>query len=392
MESRFKIRKKNQTVSYVQLVINSEKKRVVISTNFTIETKNWGKGFPLKINATKELRSSLETLKLRTDHFIQDTILKENRKPTKFEWRQFKDELKGNSKTSQLIKEFGSRFLEQRKKIVADSTYSSLALHITRFSTFAGCRSMEDMDKSLFHDFKHYLLSLNLEISTVNGYLKNLKAFLNWLYDNDYTVVNFSKYVKKEKQVKKPIIAILESELIVLEEANLENNRLDRIRDLFLFSCYTGLRFSDVRNFTKKVVSGDVLIIRQQKTGGIVTIPLIDQTRDILEKNDYTLPILSEQKANEYLKDLFRHLKLDREVVKTSQTSRSLADTYLKLSDAITFHIARKSFISIALRKGMNQAMVMKISGHQKYSEFQKYIVFANEDLSTEMNKMSLRA
>ena len=392
MESRFKIRKKDGNVSYIQLVTNSEKKRVVLSTGLTIETRHWYKGSPLKTNVTKDIRSTLDAIKRKADRFIEEVIHQEKRQPNRFEWEGFLDDLKGKSKPSIQVSDLGSQFLSQRKSMVTESTYMSLSIHIRHFSSYLGHRSLSDLSKSLFLDYKTRLLASDLEISTINGYLKNLKVFLKWLYDNDHTENNFSKYVKKEKQVQKPIIAILESELVILEKAKLTNGRLDKVRDLFLFACYTGLRFSDVRNFSREKVTGNIMTVRQQKTGNTVTIPIIAQTRSILNKYDYQLPVISEQKQNAYLKELFRLLKIDREVVKTSQTAnRGVKDTYMKLSDAITFHIARKSFISIALSKGINQSMVMTISGHRKYSEFQKYIAFANEDLSEEMLKFSER-
>lgn len=383
METTFKIRKKNDKEQYILLTLNHKYKIYRFSTPYTILTKDWGKGYPKEINTTKQLRENLNVLKVKLDKFITDTINDQDRVPSKNELNERVQVILGKEEKADL-KSIYKNYLESKKLVVKSVTIDQIEVSFSHLFDFSFNVGLEDLNLSFYEKWIEYLRTRPQEPVTINKHLKNIKTFLTWCYERDYTINNLSKYFKKLKTQDKEIIALTITELEILEDAILDS-RLDKIRDLFLFSCYTGLRYSDVSKFEKDMITGDILKMQQQKVSSFVSIPLLSKPLELLKKHNYELPVISNQKANDYLKELFEHLKLKRIVY--NERKKKLTPLY----EAITFHIGRKSFITIALTAGVNPKVVQKISGHKKSEVFDKYIAFASTTLTDELSKMERR-
>lgn len=392
MECRFKTRRKNEEVNYVLVSFNCNGHQYRYQTSYSCEKKDWGSGYPKKINSTKELRDRLDIFKKKCDDFINDIIQKKNRIPTKYELDQFMDLIRGKASRDITISDYVSRYLEYKLPTVAENTKQCIQLHVNHFESHFGAISLDDLDQTICRKYTRIVHGLGFQVSTLNGYFKDVKAFLRWLYKQDFTLINYSKYLESLKQNEKPVIALTQSELITLESVDLNNNRLESVRDVFLFSCYTGLRYSDVKNFKKEMIRGNLIHITSQKTKEHLRIPIIEECRILLEKHDYDLPVISEQKTNSYLKELFSIIGLNRTVEKKTQNLNATESQKRLLSEIITFHIARKTFITVALLRGVPERVVRSISGHKKDSDFRKYLAFVDQDLSIQMNKFSYRA
>ena len=237
-----------------------------------------------------------------------------------------------------------------------------------------------DVNRKLAEKFTAYLLKQKFQPSTINKHLKNIKTYLNWCYLNDYSAINLSKYFISIEAPNKEIVALTIDELATIESSTL-TGRHERVIDLFLMSCYTGLRFSDVITIRREMIIDGHIIIKQQKTKGIISIPVLSKAKQILEKYNYQLPTISNEKANVYVKEAFVELKLNRIVFDSKENE------YVPLSKAIVFHISRKSFITIALSKGVPSKIVQAISGHKVDRIFNQYIAFSNNTLASEMQK-----
>jgi integrase len=201
------------------------------------------------------------------------------------------------------------------------------------------------------------------------------RTFLKWANENDYT--KYTGYTKwKRMSNDTEIISLTQDELMIFRDADLSNKfRLDKVRDLFVLGCYTGGRFSDYSRLTKADVFGSSLRIRPIKTGDkVVTIPLHPEAIKILEKYDYELPKISNQKFNDYLKELSKLLGINKQIIKSSYVGKDRTDTLYEKHELITSHVARKTFVTISLEKGIPAEIVMKVSGHKSYSSFKKYI------------------
>ncbi|MGG7662055.1 site-specific integrase [Dyadobacter sp. BHUBP1] len=169
-----------------------------------------------------------------------------------------------------------------------------------------------------------------------------------------------------------------EDELIVIEERDFRNERLTIVRDIFLFCCYTGLSYADVKNLSNAHISSGFdgrrwITIKRQKTDVPSRIPLLPVPEAILNKylghvkcqNDRLLPILSNQKMNAYLKEIGDVCGINKE---------------------ITFHLARHTFATtVTLANDVAIESVSKMLGHKNIKTTQHYAKIVDKKISVDM-------
>ena len=193
--------------------------------------------------------------------------------------------------------------------------------------------------------------------ATVFSYHKRLKFYINLariegrIPSNPYELTNFKRGRYKER---KPLN---EAELKKLREMKLPQQKLCRVRDLFIFMAYTGLAHCDAQLFdfdtmTEKVGRLYYIDGRRLKTKTDFFTPILAPAMEILKKYDYHLPSISNQKMNDYL-----HVIEER----------------LKLKKPLTCHVARHSFATLALSHGTPIETVAKMLGHTKIETTQIY-------------------
>ena len=170
----------------------------------------------------------------------------------------------------------------------------------------------------------------------------------------------------------------VQSELENIIELDLSNNkRLEKVRDIFLFACATGLRFSDVQQLKREHLDNEFinLVIKKTKTG--LTIPLNTISANILDKYqslNKPLPAISNQKVNEYIKEVCEMAGINKQIeIVRFHGKKKVTNTYPKF-ELISFHNARKTFVTLSLEKGMSAEEVMTISGHEDYKSFKRYV------------------
>jgi integrase len=206
------------------------------------------------------------------------------------------------------------------------------------------------------------------------------EAFERGLTKNNHFRSKRFKKLEEESQT----IYLSTEELKTLNDLDLSNNpRLDRVRDLFLIGCYTGLRYSDLTQLiieniskTKKVIK-----IRTQKTDETVIIPINSIVRKIISKYEGKFPTaISNEKMNEYLKELAQIGGIDHpiEVILTKGGKR-IREIYKK-HELVTVHTSRRSFSTNAYLNNVPAISIMKITGHKTEKSFLKYIKISQED------------
>ena len=173
-----------------------------------------------------------------------------------------------------------------------------------------------------------------------------------------------------------------ELELKNLEDKVFISKRLDRVRDLFIFSCYTGISYVDIMNLTpNQLVLGmdgcNWIMTKRQKTNTIVKVPLLGQALDIVNKyKDHPstavkgslLPVLTNEKLNVFLKEVANFVGIQKNV---------------------TFHMARHTFATtITLSNGVPIETVSKLLGHSKIATTQIYARVLENKISTDMNAL----
>jgi integrase len=180
-----------------------------------------------------------------------------------------------------------------------------------------------------------------------------------------------------------------ESELSDLYKLDLsENSKLERVRDLFIVGCYTGLRFSDLSkaNQTNIITNNrgkKELHIKTIKTAEPVVIPLHNTVLEIIDKYEGTFPqAISNQKMNDYLKeDICGKVTSLKTKVEVSSTKGGLTVLEKKPKyELVTTHTARRSFATNCFRNNVPSIVIMGVTGHKTEKSFLKYIKITSSE------------
>lgn len=239
--------------------------------------------------------------------------------------------------------------------------------------------TFDEIDKKFYDLYVADMLQKGKMQNTIGERIKNLKALMHRSYDEGlHSNLAFQSFVKPEEEVDNIYLTEAELEQLFQYEFSGSSQMLEKYRDLFLVGCYTGLRWEDYKSIRKEDFDtspkgNPVLVIRTAKTGTKVVIPILwKHFRDILDKYDYTLPKVSEQKFNKYIKMACLSAGINSPVVITS--GKYKRDAPYEKWELVASHTARRSACTNMYYKGIPTIAIMKISGHKKESTFMKYI------------------
>jgi len=238
------------------------------------------------------------------------------------------------------------------------------------------CLDFKDIDLSFYNDWIEYLQGLKLCQNTIGKKIMTLKIFLNAATDEGLN--KYNHYKKKGFKILKEDsenIYLTEAEIQKIYDLDLEGDPLDKVRDLFVIGCWTGLRFSDWNKITPENITNGFLELKQQKTGGAVVIPLHPTVEAILQKYKGQLPpLMTNQKFNLYLKEVARKAKISDIVHKTiTKGGKTITKAYKK-HELVTTHTGRRSFATNLYKADFPTLSIMQITGHKTEAAFLKYI------------------
>jgi len=242
----------------------------------------------------------------------------------------------------------------------------------------------KDISVDFYNKFMSFLLKKEILNTTIRKRLGRFKTFLNEMYVSDKnkfdTFKKFRFNLSTITQTK--IITIDKEEVNALFKLDL-NERLGKVRDLFLLGCSTGLRYSDlIRIQPENIENKKYIVINIQKTRiDHLRIPLIPMAKDILEKYKYEVPKISNQKLNDYLKEMFLLASFKIPTLKEKITIRQMKGAKAEQTtdfkyNFLTFHKSRASFITNCLKSKVPINNIMAWTGHDKddFSVFADYI------------------
>ncbi len=263
--------------------------------------------------------------------------------------------------------------------------YNTTQKHIQEFLKWKYSATDINLTKLNFefiNDFEFYLKSQkNIDVNTNAKYIKNIKKIVrecvskNWL-DKD----PFMAYKVKAKKTEREFLTELELQALQEKQFNIE--RLEHIRDLFTFSCYTGLAYIDIYNLTANNISIGIdgekwIFTHRQKTEKASRIPLLQPALDILNKyanhpvavsGKKLLPVPSNQKMNAYLKEIAAVCGITKE---------------------LTFHMAKHTFATtVTLTNGVPIESISKMLGHTKLQTTQIYAKILDKKVSNDMQAL----
>lgn len=253
--------------------------------------------------------------------------------------------------------------------------------------------TFDSINMDFYNHFVRYLTeNKKFAKNTIGDHIKKIKVFMNYANDKGYTTNKGHEHRKFQVISETPeTIYLNNDELLTLYKKDLSTNpRLDRVRDLFIIGCYTGLRFSDLSQLTpdKFTNNGTRLKIRTIKTGETVVIPLHWTIKEILKKYNGVPPqAISNQRMNEYLKELGDTADLKEQVTITKTKGGLNFDKTYKKYELITVHTARRSFATNMYLAEVPTISIMKITGHKTERAFMKYIKVSDEENADKLSK-----
>ena len=238
---------------------------------------------------------------------------------------------------------------------------------------------VKDVDHKFISGFEYYLKTKrNCSHNTTIKYITNFKKIIRIAYANDWINKDpFLNWKPKLKIVDREFLT--ENEIQKMVEKQLHTLRLDQVKDIFIFCCFTGLAYSDVKklsidNIVIGIDGNRWIKIKRTKTDTRSSIPILPTAETLLEKynnhpdttnGDRLLPVLSNQKMNAYLKEI--------------------ADL-CGINKNLTFHLARHTFATtVTLTNGVSIESVSKMLGHKSLRTTQHYAKILDRKVSDDM-------
>jgi site-specific recombinase XerD len=371
---------------YVRLTVDG--KRMEFSTKKFIDSSKWSSEMSKMKGNSEDARSLNEYLDLMKSKIfdIQMELIHRNELLT---IEVFKNKLLGIQERQRMLIPI---FEEHNRKVeellgleYAPGTLERYKTSLKHTKDFLQWKynlsdfNIEKIDHAFIMEYEFYLRSVRkCNNNTAVKYVKNFHKIINQCLANGWLNRDpFANYKAKVKEVIREFLNEDEIESMINKE--FVSERLELVRDIFVFSCFTGLAYVDVQQLTKNHISlgidGDKWIFKnRQKTDTPSKIPLLPMAMAIVNKyenhptcinENRLLPILSNQKMNSYLKEIADVCKINKE---------------------LTFHIARHTFATtITLSNGVPIETVSKMLGHTNLKTTQHYAKILDKKISNDM-------
>lgn len=379
----------NETLILFRCNFKSEGKRFIYSTGERIAPKSWdfknrqpllhgpnrskvASSVRMQINRYKDKFEELQALCKAMDRDFTTKVLKD----------EFDKEFKRLPNAKNLFFEAYDEFMDYKQKI-GDWSQST----IIRYNNIKGILEGFEKDRKFpltfntidnkFHaEFTDYCMNQKGHIN--NTFSRNVglfKTFMGWALDNGYTYKDDFRKFKKKKVVVTNQIALDLKDLDTLMKHDFKSKSLERVRDVFVFACVTGMRFGELKLISfENIIDGEIHLKEEKNSDKEVRrIPLNDIAFFILKKYNFDLPLIANQKHNEYIKDVFEAAGYTHDVEKvTTKGKESIRET-MPFYKRISSHTARRTFITMMKKKGFSDKLIASISGHSDMKTLNQY-------------------
>lgn len=386
-----KSRDELNTPIYLRITVRG--KRAEASTGKSINIDKWSvNSSRMKGNTveSKIINNHLDILKFKILEIEQQLVLKGQH----FEAKDIKDILLGKHEQDrflvEIFKEHNSKMEQLIGKEYAKSTLKGFRNCLDHFEKFLWKKSkttdinIRKVDASFLDAFDFYLRTeAQLCNNTVVKHVKSLGKILKSCYFNAWVEKDvITQYKGKFNSVN--VNFLTDKEIDMLKQQKFKSEGLTLVRDLFIFSCYTGLSYVDVYNLAKHQISVHKdgtkwIMTNRQKNRNISNIPLLKVAENIISKyqnhkkilgTNKLLPVYSNQEVNECLKSI-----------------SNICD----ISKNLTFHVARHTFATtITLQNKVSIESVSKMLGHKSIRTTQHYAKILDEKVGADMSALAL--
>jgi len=245
---------------------------------------------------------------------------------------------------------------------------------IKEFEDIHGKVQFSSVTMKWYANFKNYCETIKKHnVNTFGRNIGLIKAFLNYALENQYTKNNtFEKFKIKREVTHQEVLT--HEEIIQLYKFVFQSSKLERVRDVFVFGCLTGMRYSDFKRVSRSNIQNDFILLRETKDKSKhLTIPLTSISKSILKKYDYRLPTISDQKFRDYLKEACKAVGFTQIVTSTKRIGNDIIELKQPKYERISTHTARRSFVTVMLNKGIPPKAIMSITGHKSIKTFNSY-------------------
>ncbi len=381
------VNKDGKTSIMVRVTVNGV--RVQFSSKIDIEPHLWNVDASRVIGRSAEVRrinDDLDNIKISLTNHYRNIA---NREVT-VTAEKVRNAFMGITPKGETLMQIFDKYIEDGEKLIgiskAKATIQKYQVTKKRLFEFMNHRykisdiNIKEVNHMFITDFEIFLRSVKgCNANTASKFLQFLKTITivarnnGWLAHDPYVNYRIKKQAVDRGYLTKEEIAIIAQKELVSE-------RLDQVRDVFLFSCFCGLAYIDLKNLTSKNIvrsfDGKMWIMtHRQKTNIKVTVPLMSIPEMILQKydgqleKDRILPIISNQKTNQYLKEIADVCGIEKN---------------------LTFHLARHTFATTTtLSRGIPIETVSKMLGHTNIRTTQIYARITNDKISKDMEGLS---
>jgi len=411
MNSTFKLKEPNsekETLIYFRSYFGNENKNFIYSTGEKIKPSEWDfeNRLPNDLNGRTQKAENHRSIKKQLDRYsnffteIVSRYKNINEELTMDILRQrFNEKFKKTQSKDDFFRIYDV-FLEEKENdfsgnSISDSTlkrYKCNKKLLQNFEEITKIKlSLGKFDEKVYNKFLKFCVEYRKHsANTVHRNAGLLKTFLGWAFAKKYTYTNNFVNFKKPPKFDTDEIALSYQQLEEIYNYDLsKNKRLERVKDLFVLGCVTGLRFGNYRKISKDdIQDGFIRVVDLKDKTKNLSIPLNSISKSILEKYDYNIPSLSNQKMNEYIKEVFKELEFDSEIKKTMKYGDELIEIKNEFWERITSHTARRSFITIMKNKRIPDKVIMSYTGHRSLEVFNNYYRPSEEDKVSYMNEV----
>ncbi|MCM1543658.1 MAG: phage integrase SAM-like domain-containing protein [Ruminococcus sp.] len=281
-----------------------------------------------------------------------------------------------------------------------DATFQKFKAMKSRLNEFDPLISFHTLSDAKMQEFVAFLMKKGLKNTTIAKNLAFVRWFLRWADAHGYysgkVHETFRPKLKGTDGNAKEIIYLTQDEVKRIADMTFKESdkHLEQTRDVFLFCCYTGLRFSDVAKLKRCDVKENHIDVVTQKTVDGLKIELNKHSRAILDKykeckfkNDLALPVPCNVRMNLYLKDIAKAAGIDTPTRIVYFNGNQRHEEVLPKWALITTHVARRTFVVTALQLGIAAEVIMRWTGHSKFEAMKPYIAIVDELKKQSMTK-----
>ena len=389
MKVNFRLNKKNKKdkSGFLRMDFSYTAKRFRYFVGISILEHHWSS---TKQRVKSSVTNSME-INRRLNEISEETVkvyydlLNKNITPSNAVLKEkLDDKLRGISSQLSFF-DFVDEFIKRSNNSKKPSTIKEYIYTINDIKTFEKYIKRkiewETIDMKFYDEYMDYQYNVKGNSQNLFGKrIKTLKTFLNDAYNrgaNKHLMYKGFKVLQKDTDA----IYLTEDEIEKIYTLDLKDNaRLEKVRDLFIIECNTGVRFDDLMHIEKDNVKKDSIKIKVRKTGKILNTLLLPDTQVILKKYSYQLPRISNTNYNLYLKEIGKLAEINDAIMHNTYKSGKEISIKKKKFELISSHTSRRSFATNMYHRGYSSVMIMSITGHKKESTFLKYIRITNEE------------